>query len=170
MFYKKTKGFTLIELLVVVAIISLLSSIVMASLNSARNKAKDAAIKEAANQLATLMALNYNDYGSFCQIQPQVVWISASGYTCDTLLSSGLFLGTYAQKARDICNNMYNNAADYIAGSTGYRMLIYLYPNTCTTSFSWEIFLNNGNWFCIGSGGKSESTNYWSNPGCYGNP
>ena len=36
----KFKGFTLIELLVVVAIISILSSVVMASLNSARVKEK----------------------------------------------------------------------------------------------------------------------------------
>lgn len=37
---KHTKGFTLIELLVVISIISLLSSIVMSSLNSAREKAR----------------------------------------------------------------------------------------------------------------------------------
>lgn len=37
---KKSKGFTLIELLVVISIISLLSSIVMASLNSSREKAR----------------------------------------------------------------------------------------------------------------------------------
>jgi type II secretion system protein G len=57
------KGFTLIELLVVVAIISLLSSIVMVSLNSAREKGRDAKRIRDIQEIHTAIELYILDYG-----------------------------------------------------------------------------------------------------------
>ena len=60
----RSGGFTLIELLVVVAIISLLSSIVFASLNSARLKARDAQRKQQLKQLALVNELYFDAEGN----------------------------------------------------------------------------------------------------------
>lgn len=57
------KGFTLIELLVVIAIIGILSSVVLASLNSARSKGSDAAIKSNINNARAQAELYYDGHG-----------------------------------------------------------------------------------------------------------
>jgi prepilin-type N-terminal cleavage/methylation domain-containing protein len=56
-----TQGFTLIELLVVVAIISLLSSVVLASLSGASESARDARRKVDLEQIQTALELYYNN-------------------------------------------------------------------------------------------------------------
>ena len=58
----KQKGFTLIELLVVIAIIGILSSVVLASLNSARGKGGDAAVRSNLANIRTQAAI-YMDNG-----------------------------------------------------------------------------------------------------------
>lgn len=62
---QKNKGFTLIELLVVVSIISLLASVVLASLNSARAKGRDAKRKQDLETMRTVIYSYYLDHGTY---------------------------------------------------------------------------------------------------------
>src|ERR1035437_4767644 len=62
-----SKGFTLIELLVVIAIIGILSSIVLASLNTARGKGSDATVKGNLNTIRSQAELYYTDNNSYAQ-------------------------------------------------------------------------------------------------------
>ena len=65
---------------------------------------------------------------------------------------------------------MFSNSAPSTYPPGGFRMIFYLDGNTCSTSYSWGIQLNNGKWLCVGNNGKSESMNYYDEIGCYMNP
>lgn len=72
----KQKGFTLIELLVVISIISLLSSVVLAAVNSAREKAKINAFQEGVRQFILATELYKADHGGRL---PEVSFSSSFG-------------------------------------------------------------------------------------------
>ena len=69
----KTKGFTLIELLVVIAIIGILSSVILASLNTARGKGANAAVKANLHGIRPQADIVYDnnsqDYTTVCTDQ-----------------------------------------------------------------------------------------------------
>ena len=62
---RRRQGFTLIELLVVIAIIGLLSTLAVVSLNSARQRSRDAKRLSDVKQLQTALELFYAENGSY---------------------------------------------------------------------------------------------------------
>jgi prepilin-type N-terminal cleavage/methylation domain-containing protein len=70
------RGFTLIELLVVIAIIGILSSVILAALNTARTKGDDALREENTKSLETALELYYNSNGTYPELNnvPDAGW------------------------------------------------------------------------------------------------
>jgi prepilin-type N-terminal cleavage/methylation domain-containing protein len=127
-----SKGFTLIELLVVIAIIGILSAIVTASLNSARNKGATAAVYATFHQIANQAALyraSSSDFGKS---------VSSCG--------SGVFSDSIIQSAEvNILANAASTATlSCYTDSNGNKWTISVSPLKTTTPTSWCID-NSGN-------------------------
>ena len=132
---KSQKGFTLIELLVVIAIIGLLSSVVLASLNSARAKAKDAAVKQSFNQIEKAAQMDYNDFGNYASD------VGTGG--------NPRFVGTYLNKydATYYCSTCvydWNNWPNGVNGSTGTCILIDLRDTVPPSNLRQHVIDNSG--------------------------
>lgn len=64
---KYKRGFTLIELLVVISLIGVLATLVIANMNSARERARDAQRKSDLRNIQTALRLYYNDMSVYPQ-------------------------------------------------------------------------------------------------------
>ncbi len=94
---KGARGFTLIELLVVIAIIGILSSVVLASLNSARQKGSDAAVKTGMGSITTQAALYYDTAQDYTNLfsDEQIVRIVSNVASNATLVATSSTASTY---------------------------------------------------------------------------
>jgi len=82
------KGFTLIELLVVIAVIGILAGVILASLNSARGKARDARRKSDIRQIVTALEMYYSNTGAY---PATTNWFSGQpSYAGDILVAANL--------------------------------------------------------------------------------
>ncbi len=172
--YFHKRGFTLIELLVVIAIIGMLSSIVFASLNSARLKGKDATIRAEVRELRNILELVYDDTGSYDTMNKG--WVTQSVPTCTGFFAS--VDAKYRAQAIAICDKIVANVKT--ANTVGPTYLFWLSQGMGNSDKYYSIMvpLNNGKWLCSGSGGTTGEYDAYgggagdptAKPGCWGNP
>jgi type IV pilus assembly protein PilA len=115
---KLSKGFTLIELLVVIAIIGILSSVVLASMNSARKKSRDSRRMQDLKGLATALELSFDQAGAYpisaTTAAAAARVVPTSGTSVLNALVTGSFLSQLQDDPLPTSNNYY-----YISDSAG---------------------------------------------------
>ncbi len=136
------RGFTLIELLVVIAIIGILSAVVLASLNTARQKGSDASIKSNLGTVLTQAALYYdsnsNSYGSGAGVQS-----NCTSFTSGTLLADPNVKA--AIQATDQQNGTSNVVCNVKSDGTAFAI-------------SSPLVTSTSQYFCVDSTGNSTTT------------
>jgi prepilin-type N-terminal cleavage/methylation domain-containing protein len=146
---KMNKGFTLIELLVVVAIIGILASVVLASLNTARGKGSDAAIQANLTDMQTQAAVYYDGNGN------QSYGTNVSCVLTNGVITNGCSAGVFSSTdSTSIFNGLKTASID------GGGAIANVYGATSSDGSAYAVEANlkgaaGYNW-CVDSGGKSE--------------
>jgi len=148
---KNEKGFTLIELLVVIAVIGILAAIILASLNNARSKGGDAAVKSNLANVRTQAQMYYDIYGKFRNPANN----GAFAYT-DCLTTTTVFgdTGGTSVEARAISQTIYSAiSAAHVAGGSGGMMCK---QDATNQKYLIAVKMNSGNYWCIDADGASK--------------
>lgn len=131
-------GFTLIELLVVISIISLLSSIVVTSLNNAKIKARSAAIKQQLIIMRTgaMIIFENSTPNNFDTV-------------CDSTSNSGIqFRNAYSQSGKTDSGSMCLSSGTVAYASSG-GVLTLVAKIATPDKWASSILLPSGNFFCV---------------------
>lgn len=172
------RGFTLIELLVVIAIIGLLSSVVLASLAQARNRARDATIQQQVGELGKLFELQFLESKNYSGLSVSVATATTEA-TCPNLFVNS---SPYYARAVEICRSIIRSQIN--SGYSGYVLArgntgITVNGVPVTPGSRFAVMARSVNpapgtsqFYCLGSSGNRSKTNsgVWTSPGCHLNP
>lgn len=161
---KRGRGFTLIELLVVISIIGLLSSVVLSSLTSARNRAKDARLMQEARQIATLHNLEFAERNSYSNLN-RGGWRNTTGtptgyrICADASYPFANPASNFAAQANTLCESIVNVVGTAATGALYNGINGYFWDSARVWSVM--VYLPGQNkYFCIGSSGRTSISAY----------